>query len=142
MTRFCDLDIERIARALAARTLPKSAWTHAAHFAAALWLLRERGLPACQTEMPALIRAYNEAIGVPNTDIGGFHATITSASLRAADAWLRARAAVPLSRVLDELLAGEYGRSDWPLEYWSRARRFSREARRGWVGPDLRPLPF
>ncbi|MHB1871273.1 MAG: hypothetical protein ACYCT1_10525 [Steroidobacteraceae bacterium] len=54
------------------------------HFAAALWLLRERGLPACQAEMPALTRAYNEATGVPNTGTGGFHATITSASLRAA----------------------------------------------------------
>ncbi len=130
------------ARALAVCTPPKSAWTHAAHFPAALWLLRERGLAVCQAEMPALIRAYNEATGVPNTNIADFHATISSGSLRAADAWLRAWAAVPLACVLDEQLAGEYGRSDWPLEYWPGSRLLSRETRRGWGESDLRPLPF
>lgn len=47
-----------------------------------------------------------------------------------------------LPRVLDELLAGEYGRSDWPLEYWSGSRLLSCEAHRGGVEPDLRPLTF
>ena len=81
-THFCDLGIERIARALAPCTLPKSAWTHAAHVAAALWLLRERGLAVGQAQMPTLIRTYNEATGVPNTDTTALHATITSVSRR------------------------------------------------------------
>ena len=42
-------------------------------------------------EMPGLIRAYNESTGVPNTDTGGYHETITLASLRAACAWLARR---------------------------------------------------
>jgi hypothetical protein len=132
-----DADIEHIARGLIDRTLPKSGWTHAAHFAAAFWLLRHRGDAAFQ-EMPPLIRAYNESTGVANTDTSGYHETITLASLRLARAWLRERSSVPLHAALAELLASPYGRSDWPLVYWSRGLLFSVAARRSWVEPDLR----
>ena len=131
-----DADIERIARGLIDRTLPKSGWTHAAHFAAAFWLLRHRG-EAAFDDMPPLIRAYNESTGVANTDSGGYHETITLASLRLARAWLAERPRVSLHAALAELLASPYGRSDWLLAYWSRERLFSVTARRSWVEPDL-----
>lgn len=134
-----DDDIERIARGLIERTLPKSGWTHAAHFAAAFWLLRHRG-DAAFVEMPPLIRAYNESTGVANTDASGYHETITVASLRVARAWLAARPGMALHAALAELLAGPYGRSDWLLAHWSRARLFSAAARRAWADPDLRAL--
>lgn len=93
-------------------------------------------------DLPGPIRAYNEAIGVPNTDTGGYHETITVASLRAARAWLMITPGAPLYRALNELLVSKYGRSDWPLACWSKPVLFSVAARRGWVEPDLRPLPF
>lgn len=134
-----DADIEHIARGLIGRTLPKREWTHAAHFAAALWLLRDRG-DAAFRDMPPIIRAYNEATGVANTDTGGYHATITFASLRLARRWLTDRPGMLLCTALAELLASPYGRSDWPLAYWSRERLFSTAARRAWTEPDLRPF--
>ncbi|MFZ0550037.1 MAG: hypothetical protein WAM21_04460 [Steroidobacteraceae bacterium] len=134
-----DDDIERIARGLIDRTLPKSGWTHAAHFAAALWLLRQRG-DAAFHDMPPLIRAYNESTGVANTDTSGYHETITVASLRRARAWLAARPDMALHAALAELLASPYGRSDWLLAHWSRERLFSAIARRAWVDPDLQAL--
>jgi hypothetical protein len=136
-----DDEIGRIAEGFVGRTLPKREWTHAAHFAAALWLLSRRERDAVR-EMPGLIRAYNEATGTANTDTGGYHETITLASLRAARAALRARPGVPLCEVLAALLAGPHGRPDWLLAHWSRAVLFSVEARHTWVEPDLRPLPF
>jgi hypothetical protein len=93
-------------------------------------------------DMPGLIRAYNEATGVPNTDTSGYHETITLGSLRSARAWLAARNDRPLHEALNELLASEYGRSDWLLVYWSQPLLFSAAARATWVEPDLRPLPF
>jgi hypothetical protein len=93
-------------------------------------------------DMPGLIRAYNEATGVHNTDTTGYHETITLASLRAAGAWLRGRSGMPLYEALNELLATEYGRSEWLLGYWSRPLLFSVAARSAWVNPDLRELPF
>lgn len=138
---FTDADIDRIGRGLLERSLPKAEWSHAAHFAAALWLLRHSRLEAMR-DMPKLIRAYNEATGVANTDSDGYHETITRASLRAADAWLNARPHTSLSEALNTLLKTEFGRSGWPLRYWSRSLLFSVEARRSWVEPDLEPLPF
>lgn len=136
-----DAGIERIVRALIDRSLPKTEWTHAAHFATALWLLRHRGM-AAMAEMPGLIRAYNDATGVANSDSSGYHETITQASLRAGRAWLMVRADVLLHVALRELLESRYGRPDWLLVYWSRELLFSVAARRAWVEPDLRPLPF
>lgn len=134
-----DTDIARIAAGVIDRTLPKPEWTHAAHFACALWMLTAPGRDA-RAEMPGLIRAYNEATGVANTDTEGYHETITQASLRAAATWLRP--GVGLSEALAALLASDHGRSDWLLRYWSKPVLFSPNARRAWVEPDLQPLPF
>jgi len=136
-----DEAIERIALGVIERTLPKSEWTHAAHFAAALWVLRRPGMNA-ERDMPRLIRAYNLATGVANTDSSGYHETITLASLRAARDWLARSPEKPLHEALDELLASRYGRSDWLLEHWSKPVLFSVMARRAWIDPDLKALPF
>jgi hypothetical protein len=136
-----DSEIDRIGRGLLDRSLPKAEWTHAAHFAAAFWLLRRPDMHAVRV-MPGLIRAYNEATGVPNTNTSGYHETITLASLRSARAWLAARTDRALHEVLNELLGSDYGRSNWPLAYWSKSLLFSVAARTAWVEPDLQPLPF
>ncbi len=136
-----DADIERIGRGLIDRSLPKPEWTHAAHFAAAFWLLRRPDRDAVR-DMPGLIRAYNEATNTPNTDTGGYHHTITLASLRAASAWLGSRPHASLHAALEELLASSFGRSEWLLTYWTRPVLFSVAARRGWIEPDVKPLPF
>lgn len=134
-----EAEIDRIARGVIDRTLPKAEWTHAAHFAAALWVLRH-GDPSA---MGDLIRRYNDATGTFNSDSSGYHDTITQASLRGAQMHLASLGAdVPLHLVVNSLLASPLGRSDWPLRYWSRDVLFSVEARRGWVEPDLAPLPF
>lgn len=120
------------------RSLPKARWTHAGHFAAALWLLRE----GRAGEMPELIRAYNTAVGTANTDSSGYHETITLASLAGACRILAATGGAPLHEALAQLMAGPMGRPDWLLSYWAHDRLFSVEARRGWVEPDVKPLPF
>lgn len=136
-----DADIARIGRGLVDRTLPKAEWTHAAHFAAAFWLITRDGADP-EAQMPGLIRAYNAATGGVNSDTEGYHETITLASLRAARAVLAARPHASLSQALGDLMAGPLGRSDWLLAHWSKDRLFSVAARRAWVEPDLQPLPF
>lgn len=119
-----DDETEAAARGMMGCTLPKAEWTHEAHFAAALWLLRERGETAARAEMPGLIRRYNESVGGRNTETEGYHETITQASLTMA-----------------ALMAGPCGRPDWIFAYWSKEVLFSAEARLGWVAPDVAPLP-
>ncbi|WP_340644051.1 hypothetical protein [Phenylobacterium sp.] len=144
MTRFYDGDdaVARIAHGVIDKTLPKPEWTHAAHFAAALWLLRARPLVAVAAAMPGLIRAYNEATDTPNTDTGGYHHTITLASLGAAADFLGQYGHDhSLHLVVDDLMASPLGNPSWLLEYWSKGRLFSAAARRNWVEPDLQPFP-
>ena len=131
-----DEEIAAIGRGMSERSLPKAQWTHAAHFAATLWLIRE----GRAGETPALIRAYNVSVGGLNSDTEGYHETITQASLAAARAFIRE--GEPLHIACNAILASPYGRSDWLLAHWSKERLFSVEARRGWVEPDLTPLAF
>jgi hypothetical protein len=144
MTRpfIADDELAAIAHSVMDLTLPKPCWTHRAHFAAALWLLAHRPDINLPRVMPGLIRAYNEATGVANTDTGGYHETITLASLRAAESFLAERREEPLFAVCNALMESAYGKPDWPLAYWTKERLFSVEARRIWVEPDIRSLPF
>jgi hypothetical protein len=137
-----DDELAAIARGVMDLSLPKSAWTHRAHFAAALWLLTERPDLDLPRVMPGLIRAYNVATGVANSDSGGYHETITQASLRAARSFLASQRGIPLHAVCNALTASALGRPDWMLVHWTTSRLFSVAARRNWVDPDLVPLPY
>jgi hypothetical protein len=136
-------EITHIGEGLAARTLPRAEWTHAAHFAATLWLMRYRPELEPSREMPQLIRTYNESVGRVNDDSGGYHETITQASLRALRGVLDAYPPdVPVYRIVNVLMASSLANPNWLLEYWSQPRLMSVEARRTWLEPDLKPLPF
>ncbi len=136
-----DAGIERIAAGLVNCTLPCAEWTHAAHFAAAVSLLRHRpGFGAA--DMAVLIRRYNATCGKENTDSAGYHETVTRASLAAAADALAKHSGSSLPTILDRLLAGPCGQKDWLLRHWSHDRLFAPEARRYWVSPDLARLPY
>jgi hypothetical protein len=137
-----EAEIKRAGEKFLDRSLPKPEWTHAAHFAVSLWLIRHRPALDLDEKLPSLIRAFNEATGTPNTDSGGYHETITRASLAAVRARLAASGAVLLHEILNGLLASPLGDSGWLLEHWSRERLFSVAARRSWLAPDLKPLPY
>jgi hypothetical protein len=137
-----DEEIATIGNGLLDRTLPKTLWTHAAHFAATLWLLECRLDVDISREMPGFIRGYNEAIGGANTDTSGYHETITQASIRAARAFLAETPPRPLFVTCNALMQSCLGTPEWLLEYWTRSRLFSVEARRVWLEPDIKSLPF
>lgn len=135
-------EISDIRIGLVSRTLPKPAWTHAAHFAAAMSLLADPNEDPFMT-LPNIIRSYNEATGVENTDTDGYHHTITLASLYAAEHILNSSPSnAELFEVTNRLLDSKYGTSDWVIEYWAKPVLFSPEARGEWVPPNLKPLPF
>jgi len=78
-----DTEIKRITTGLLKQSLPKTSWTHAAHFAAAMQLIQIRGYESTKADMPEIIRGYNFSVGVENSDSDGYHHTITLASLAA-----------------------------------------------------------
>jgi hypothetical protein len=138
----CDEEVVAIGRGLFDRTLPKSRWTHAAHFAAAIWVLMCRPDLEAPIALPSAIRAYNESTGVANTDTGGYHETITQASIRAARAFIAGDASRSLFRTCNAVMASPLGDPNWLLAYWSHARLFSVAARKEWAAPDIYDFPF
>ena len=138
-----ESQIIRIGEKFADCSLPRAEWTHAAHFAAALWLMRYRTDLDAPAAMPGMIRAYNESVGRVNDEGGGYHETITLASLRALKGVLDANPPdMPLHTIVNALMASNMANPNWLLEYWSRDRLMSVEARREWRDPDLKALPF
>ena len=132
--------VERTATAMIARTLAKPEWTHHAHLRTGLWHVVHHGPDEAIVLLRERIRALNESHGVANTPTGGYHETITRFYV-----WRIASVldGVDRSRSLDDLaeeLIREHGDKNLPLEWWSKERLFSAEARFGWVEPDLRPL--
>ena len=87
--------------------------------------------------MATIISACNVATGTPDTDTGGYHHSITLASLAAARAALAARPDAALSIVLADIIAGPCGRSDWLMAFWRRETLFSVAARRHCTAPDV-----
>lgn len=137
-----DQALATITEGLIACTWPAKDWTHDCHWAAAFWLIGTRGLSRTQSEMPQLIRRYNEAVGGKNTDSEGYHETITHASILAAAHALNSRDNAPIYLQCNALVAGSMGTASWIETYWSRDVLFSVKARREWVAPDRAPLPF
>lgn len=143
MTYASEAEIERIGSGFSDMTLPKENWTHGAHFAAAIWLLRCRPDIVAERDMPGMIRRYNEATGGVNSDTTGYHETITLASIRATRAVLDSMPdETPLHEAHAALMAGPCGDKDWLLSHWTRDRLMSVAARREWVEPDIAALPF
>jgi hypothetical protein len=122
-----------------ARTLPKPEWTHEAHLSTCAWLILERPDIAPERDLPQLIRRYNESVGGVNSDSEGYHETITQVSIRAVRAALTRSEGRALVERVNALLEAPEGRRDWPLRFYSRELLFSKEARLGWVKPDLDP---
>jgi hypothetical protein len=136
-----DEAVRRIGRGFLDGTLPRADWTHEAHLATCLWIIRECREIQAERDLPDLIRRFNEALGGVNDDSQGYHDTITAWSIHGVRRYLdRQQPGESLLRLVNGLLASEEGRRDWPLRFYSRELLFSVEARRGWVEPDLQPL--
>ncbi|BBB13139.1 hypothetical protein [Sphingopyxis sp. FD7] len=136
-----DSDIRALGEGLLACALPREAWTHEAHLAACLWLLTERADIDVDAEIAGLIRRFNESVGGVNDDHNGYHDSITRAYVAGVRLFLSQTTASGLTARVNALLLSDVGRRDWPLRFYSRERLFSVAARRGFVEPDLAPLP-
>lgn len=136
-----DTEIRAIGEGLLACALPREAWTHEAHLGACLWLLTERPDIDIDAEIGTIIRRFNESVGGVNDDHNGYHDSITRAYVAGVRLFLADAEEGGLAERVNALLLSDMGCRDWPLRFYSRDRLFSVSARRGFVEPDLAPLP-
>lgn len=136
-----DEDISALGEGLLACALPRDAWTHEAHLGACLWLLTERPDIDVDAAIATIIRRFNESVGGVNDDHNGYHDSITRAYVAGVRLFLSQTAETGLAARVNALLLSPMGQRGWPLRFYSRDLLFSVPARRGFVVPDLAPLP-
>lgn len=121
--------------------LPRARWTHLAHLAVGFWYLSHHAPADALKITRERIWLHNEGVGTANTDNGGYHETITRGYLHGIADHLARHTDTPLLDAFMLLQTTPLAHSDWLLKFYSRDRLFSVPARRGWIEPDLQPLP-
>lgn len=133
-------EIRALVAAFEDTSLPQARWTHAAHLTVAIWYLSQWELPEATQAIRAGIQKYNAAHGVLMTKDSGYHETITLFWIRMVSVFLSAASERELLALANAMLR-EYQDKRLPMEYYTRERLMSWEARSGWMEPDLKPLP-
>ena len=120
--------------------LPAKDFTHAAHILVGAWHLTHMPYADALAAMREGIPRFNVAAGGANTEDSGYHETLTCFWVKLIAAYLATLpGAIPLTLVTT---AVEHfnARRDWFKDYYSFDVPKSREARRRWVEPDLKPI--
>jgi hypothetical protein len=123
-------------------TLPKEEWTHQAHLTVGLWYASRLPYEAALDAVRDGILRLNQAHGVPTTPTRGYHETITRFYLRVLCDYVANEGEPAVGSWPERLtrLLARYGDRELPLRHYTKDRLMSREARFGWVEPDLLPL--
>ena len=133
-------DIEKLVRSWEECTLPRKAFTHAAHLTVAAWHLIQHSRAEATDNIRRGLQRFNAAHGVEVSPEGGYHETLTLFWIRVVASHLAAERAIPLVDLVNGLLA-KHGDKNLPFEHYTRELLFSPAARAGWVEPNLRPMP-
>ena len=118
-------------------TFPAARFHHREHCLATAYYLKAFPRTDWRLELPNLIRRYNESVGGANTEDAGYHETITQFYLDAIEDFLSTRESDSMEAACTALLASPIAGKNFALQFYSRERLFSREARRSYVAPDL-----
>jgi|SRR5436190_539150 len=134
--------IDALAERFAAAAISAAEWTHQTHLVMGAWHVARFGPDEALLRLRAGIRALNAAHGTVDSDTRGYHETITCAYVRLLGAFLTSRPArEAIDATVAALLASPLAAREALTRHYSRERLFSVAARRGWVEPDLAPLP-
>lgn len=133
-------DLLRLIEGFANRTLPCHEWTHQAHLIVGLWYCSRHEADAATSILRDSIKQYNIACGKQNTDTSGYHETITRFYVWYIKRYLETTDPQQSLVELVNDFCAHHTESSSPLEFYSKDRLTSVEARLGWLEPDLRPL--
>lgn len=134
-------EIETLISEFEACTLPREKWTHHAHLTMALVYLKRYPVSDATEKIRSGIQRLNEAHGVKMTNDHGYHETITLFYIWAVGKYLQsADSNSSLVELANGLINSRYAEKNFPLEFYSRERLMSWEARVGWLQPDLKSL--
>jgi hypothetical protein len=132
-----ELDDDALWRGFQERTISHAQWTHRAHLRVAWLHVTRHELDEAHLRMRVGIIRLNATHGLVETELRGYHETLTRV-------WLvlvreaRRRVSSPDSA---SFVATPGLEREAPLRYYSRERLFSVAARAMFIAPDLAELP-
>jgi len=132
-------EVKRLVSAFETCTLPREEWNHRAHLTVGLWYLSKHEKAQATNLIRESIQKYNHACGIIQTNDSGYHETITLFYVWLVSKYLGSVSKSSIVEIMNGLL-NTYGDKRFPLEYYSKERLMSWEARTSWVEPDLKPL--
>ena len=134
-------DLEILVAAFESQTLPRSEWTHRAHLLVALWYLNHYPFEQAVRRIREGIQKYNDSQGIEMTPKGGYHETMTMFYIYTIADFLRQHMHVNSPDELAALLLEHpCAEKHYPLQFYSRDRLFSWEAKISYVEPDLQEV--
>lgn len=134
-------EVKNVVDQFVTKTLPIKDWTHSAHLTVGLWYVSKYGKQETSSQMPNLIRKYNESIGNVNDETSGYHETITQFWIWLLDCyWHQVQGKMSLLNACNHFLISPFGNPMSFLKFYSKQLIFSTEARQNYVEPDLYPL--
>lgn len=86
------------------------------------------------------IKAYNLAVGTPNTDSSGYHETLTIFWMLTTKVFILDKAHLSLEQKIIHFLKSDFASKHYPLIFYSREVLFSKEARKKWIDGDKQTL--
>lgn len=129
-------ELASLVRDLEDCTLPRKAWTHAAHLSVAVWHLLHYPRDEATKRIRAGIQRYNASLG--NT--AGYHETVTLAWIAILAHFLQESPAESAAGELAAEAVKRFGAARYLSKYFSNQLLFSDLARKEWVEPDLASL--
>ena len=139
---FSEESYKNIVKTFIDSTLPKSEWSHEAHLVMALHFV-SRHLP--ENILPLVrkkIQKLNDFHGTPNTDDSGYHETLTVFWLNNAFSFYLKNGELELDELAHSFIQSEEGNATYPLNFYSENRLYSTEARKSFVGPNIKKFDF
>ncbi len=133
-------EIKELVAAFESCTLPLDKWNHRGHLTVALWYLSRHDRATATNLIRQNLLRYIAAHGILTTKDSGYHETITLFFMHVLSKHLGEAATIDSIVGLTNQLIETYGDKNLPLQYYSKKRLMSLEARTGWVEPDLKPL--
>jgi hypothetical protein len=134
--RRSQAEIEALAQAFKAGSLPNSEFNHHAHMTVALWYLDRLSYPQAEAAMRAAIQRFAARHG----HAALYHETITLFWLKALHHYRQSAGPQPLPDLVYGALE-RLGDKDLLFAHYSREAVLSDAARRAWVAPDRLALP-
>lgn len=139
---WSELTIQNLIECFETHRLPKKEWTHEAHLIVAIWYAKHYSFEKALALLRTNIKAYNAAVGTPNTDTEGYHETLTIFWLNITRYFISQNNLNFITELCLHFIASESGSRSYPFQYYSQGHLFTVEARHNWVAPDIKNLPL